>query len=109
MRVKLQTSAVAAAARAGVRHITYTSAINPHPSPLPFIREHGATEDAIKASGVLYAFLRNSFYTEVLLRALALRPLPPANCAPPRGWRRWLCRTRGVCAHRGGSVGDARP
>lgn len=68
IRVQLHKNAVNAAARAGVGHITYTSAVNPHTSPLAFIREHGATEDAIQASGLPYAFLRNSFYSEVLLR-----------------------------------------
>jgi NAD(P)H dehydrogenase (quinone) len=67
LRVQLQTSVVAAAARAGVRHITYTSAINPHTAPVAFLREHGATERAIEASGLPYTFLRNNFYAEVLL------------------------------------------
>lgn len=65
--MQLHKNALAAAARAGVGHITYTSAVNPHTSPLAFIRDHAATEDAIQASGLPYTFLRNNFYTEVLL------------------------------------------
>ena len=69
IRVQLHKNAVDAAARAGVRHVTYTSAVDPHSSPLAFIREHAETEDAIQASGLPYAFLRNNFYAEVLLRS----------------------------------------
>jgi NAD(P)H dehydrogenase (quinone) len=67
-RVELHKNAIGAAQRAGVGHITYTSAINPSTSPLAFIREHGATEEAIQASGLPYTFLRNNLYTEILLR-----------------------------------------
>jgi NAD(P)H dehydrogenase (quinone) len=90
IRVQLHKNAVDAAARAAVRHITYTSAINPHTSPLAFLREHGATEDAIQASGLPYAFLRNNFYTEVLLRngpqAIATGELRAAAGDGAVGW-----------------------
>jgi NAD(P)H dehydrogenase (quinone) len=90
IRVQMHKNAVNAAARAGVGHITYTSAVNPHTSPLAFIREHAATEDAIQASGLPYTFLRNSFYAEVLLRngpqAIATGELRAAAADGAVGW-----------------------
>ena len=73
-RVKLQTDAVAAAKAAGVRHIVYTSLPDPEPgNVIPMAADHYATEQAIKASGIGYTILRNSWYTENLLGSL-----PPA-------------------------------
>jgi NAD(P)H dehydrogenase (quinone) len=70
-RIKLQTNAVAAAQAAGVKRIVYTSL--PHPEPgnvIPMALDHYATEQAIKATGIDYAILRNSWYAEGLLGAL---------------------------------------
>lgn len=74
LRIKLHTNAVAAAKAAGVKRIVYTSM--PHPEPgniIPMALDHYATEQAIKATGIEYTILRNSWYTENLLQAL-----PPA-------------------------------
>lgn len=71
VRIKLQTDAVAAAKAAGVKRIVYTSL--PHPEPgsiIPMAADHYATEQAIKATGIAYTLLRNSWYTENLLRSL---------------------------------------
>ncbi|MFD3164332.1 NmrA family NAD(P)-binding protein [Herpetosiphon sp. NSE202] len=65
-RVRLQTGAVKAIADAGVKHIVYTSATNPAAAPMEFVREHAATEEAIKASSLSYSFLRNNFYFETI-------------------------------------------
>jgi NAD(P)H dehydrogenase (quinone) len=64
VRVVQQANAVAAAAAAGVRHIIYTSAPNADTSPLGLAAVHKATEDAIKATGIPYTFLRNGMYHE---------------------------------------------
>jgi NAD(P)H dehydrogenase (quinone) len=73
-RQKLQTSAVAAAKAAGVKHIVYTSLPHPEPGNAALLAaDHHLTEEAIKATGIEYTFLRNSWYTENLLGAL-----PPA-------------------------------
>jgi NAD(P)H dehydrogenase (quinone) len=64
VRVKLQTDAVAAAAKAGVQHIIYTSAPNADTSPLSLASVHKATEEAIVATGIPYTFLRNGMYHE---------------------------------------------
>jgi NAD(P)H dehydrogenase (quinone) len=71
VRIKLQTDAVAAAKAAGVKRIVYTSL--PHPEPgsiIPMAADHYATEQAIKATGLDYTLLRNSWYAENLLGAL---------------------------------------
>ncbi|MET0233323.1 MAG: SDR family oxidoreductase [Kibdelosporangium sp.] len=63
-RIKIQADAVAAAQRAGVRHIIYTSAPEAATSPLILARVHKATEEAIQATGIPYTFLRNGMYHE---------------------------------------------
>ncbi|MDC9822200.1 SDR family oxidoreductase [Devosia sp. ZB163] len=70
-RIRLHTDAVAAARAAGVKRILYTSL--PHPEPgsiIPMAADHYATEQAIKATGIDYTILRNSWYTEGLLGSL---------------------------------------
>jgi NAD(P)H dehydrogenase (quinone) len=70
-RAALHANAVAAAKAAGVRHIVYTSMLNPEPgSPITFAPEHHATEEAIRDSGIAYTVLRMSWYAENLLNAL---------------------------------------
>lgn len=74
VRIKLHANAVAAAKAAGVKRIVYTSM--PHPEPgniIPMALDHYATEQAVKATGIEYTILRNSWYTENLLQVL-----PPA-------------------------------
>jgi len=71
VRIKLQTDAVGAAKAAGVKRIVYTSM--PYPEPgniIPMAADHGATETAIKTTGIDYTILRNSWYTENLLGSL---------------------------------------
>lgn len=55
---------ITAAQRAGVRHLVYTSILNADTSPLGLANEHLATENAIKAAGLPYTFLRNGWYLE---------------------------------------------
>lgn len=70
-RLALQTSAVAAAKAAGVKHIVYTSMPAPEPSsPVLFAPEHFGTEEAIKANGIGYTILRMNWYAENLLSSL---------------------------------------
>jgi NAD(P)H dehydrogenase (quinone) len=71
VRQKLQTTAVAAAKRAGVKHIVYTSLTNPGPeSAVLLAPDHHITEEAIKATGIPFTFLRNAVYMDMLLQAL---------------------------------------
>ncbi|MBT9370968.1 SDR family oxidoreductase [Rhizobium sp. CSW-27] len=63
-RLEQHKAAVAAAVKAGVKHIVYTSMPNPDKSLISFAPDHLGTEEAIKASGLRYTILRNSWYTE---------------------------------------------
>ena len=58
---------VAAAAAAGVRHVVYTS-FQGAAADCTFTlgRDHFATEEAIRASGMDFTFLRDSFYADFL-------------------------------------------
>ncbi|SDO49176.1 SDR family oxidoreductase [Alkalicoccus daliensis] len=64
VRIKQHTNAVAAAKRAGVSFIAYTSIANAQESTNNMAPPHKATEQAIKESGIPYAFLRNNWYLE---------------------------------------------
>jgi NAD(P)H dehydrogenase (quinone) len=63
-RVAQHKNVIAAAKAAGVKRIVYTSLLRTDASPLNIAGEHAATEEALKASGVPYAILRNGWYTE---------------------------------------------
>ncbi|MEM5525864.1 SDR family oxidoreductase [Enterobacter hormaechei] len=62
-----------AAKAAGVKFIAYTSLLHADRSPLGLHVEHVETENALAASGVPYALLRNGWYTENYLASA-----PPA-------------------------------
>jgi NAD(P)H dehydrogenase (quinone) len=64
IRDKQHVDAIAAAARAGVGHILYTSALRAAESSSPLAASHAPTEDAVRASGLPFTVLRNSWYTE---------------------------------------------
>jgi NAD(P)H dehydrogenase (quinone) len=63
-RVRQHRSVIDAAKRAGVKLLAYTSVLHADRSPLRLAAEHKETEAIIGASGIPYAFLRNSWYTE---------------------------------------------
>ncbi len=63
-RIRQHTNAVAAAARAKVGFIAYTSLGNASKSPLLLAPPHRATEEAIIKTGIPYSFLRNNWYLE---------------------------------------------
>lgn len=69
-RVPQHKNAIDAAKRGGVKHIVYTSLINPENSPAIFAPEHVITEKMIKDSGIPYTVLRNNIYTDMLLLKL---------------------------------------
>ncbi|MCF3640549.1 SDR family oxidoreductase [Rhizobium sp. TRM95111] len=69
-RLAQHKAAVAAAQRAGVKHILYTSMPQPDDSLVTFAGDHLGTEEAIKASGIPYTILRNAWYAENLFLAL---------------------------------------
>ncbi|MFT8317575.1 MAG: SDR family oxidoreductase [Sporolactobacillus sp.] len=63
-RIRQHKSAVAAAKRAGVHFIAYTSAANAEKSTLSLAPVHRATEEVIRQTGIPYSFLRNNWYIE---------------------------------------------
>lgn len=70
-RLRQHRTAVAAAVKAGIKHIAYTSMPLPEPgNPVLFAPDHYGTEQAIKATGLPYTIFRNSWYTENLMRSL---------------------------------------
>ena len=70
LRIRQLAAAVDAAKRAGVKHILYTSMLNPEGSFIPFAPDHLQTEQAIEKSGLDFTILRVSWYAENLLGSL---------------------------------------
>jgi NAD(P)H dehydrogenase (quinone) len=69
-RVEQHKNAIEAAKKAGVKHIVYTSLVNPEGSPAVFAPEHVVTEKMLKDSGIPSTILRNNIYTDMLLMKL---------------------------------------
>ncbi len=69
-RLPQHTNVVDAAKAAGVKFIAYTSLLKATESKIGLAPEHVGTEAAIKASGLDYTLLRNSWYSENFLMAL---------------------------------------
>ena len=63
-RAKQHRSVIDAAKRAGMKLLAYTSVLRADTSPLGLAVEHKETEASIRASGIPFALLRNSWYTE---------------------------------------------
>lgn len=63
-RIRQHGNAVAAAERAGVKFIAYTSIANAKESKNVLAPTHKATEEAILKTGIPYSFLRNNWYLE---------------------------------------------
>jgi NAD(P)H dehydrogenase (quinone) len=55
---------IAAAKKAGVKHILYTSVLNADRSPMELAADHRSTEAALRESGVPFTLLRNGWYFE---------------------------------------------
>jgi NAD(P)H dehydrogenase (quinone) len=63
-RVAQHRAVIAAAAKAGVKLIAYTSILNAPNSPLGLAAEHKETENMLKLSGIDHVLLRNGWYSE---------------------------------------------
>jgi len=70
LRQTQHKTAIAAAAKAGVKHVVYTSMPNPDQSRVTFAPDHLASEQAVKASGLAYTILRNAWYMDNYLMSL---------------------------------------
>src|SRR5918997_1273665 len=57
-RVQHQRDAIDAAVAAGIRHVAYTSIVNPEPgsNPAAAVPDHRATEDELRESGLEWTF-----------------------------------------------------
>lgn len=69
-RIGQHKAAIEAAKKARVKHIVYTSLINPENSPAIFAPEHVVTEKMLKDIGIGHTILRNNIYTDMLLMKL---------------------------------------
>jgi NAD(P)H dehydrogenase (quinone) len=63
-RMEQHRAVVKAAKKAGVRLLVYTSILHAETSGLLLAKEHLATEELIRGSGIPFVFLRNGWYTE---------------------------------------------
>lgn len=63
-RAPQHANVIAAAKKAGVKRIIYTSLLHADRSPLNLAAEHNQTEADLKASGMAHTLLRNGWYTE---------------------------------------------
>jgi NAD(P)H dehydrogenase (quinone) len=64
-RVRQHGAVIDAARQAGVALLAYTSIANAGTATMRLAEEHQATEAAVRASGIPYALLRNSWYLDV--------------------------------------------
>ncbi len=69
-RLVQHTAAVAAAIKAKVKHITYTSMPAPDDSLVTFAPDHLGTENAIKDSGIPYTIVRDAWYHDNYLHSM---------------------------------------
>lgn len=70
-RLAQHRAAIAAAEKAGVQHLVYTSMPEPEGSPIPFAVDHQGTEAAMAASTLPgWTVLRNNWYFENLYMSL---------------------------------------
>lgn len=63
-RAAQHANVIAAAAKAGVGLLAYTSILHADTSPLPLAQEHKQTEAMLAESGLPYVLLRNGWYSE---------------------------------------------
>ena len=89
-RIRQHKTAVQAAQGAGVGFIAYTSIANAGSNPLGLAEVHRATEAAIRATGIPFAFLRNNWYLEnetgFIQTALAGAPIVTSAGQGKVGW-----------------------
>jgi NAD(P)H dehydrogenase (quinone) len=77
-RIPQHRNAIDAAVAAGVRHIVYTSSVGVGTaSPALVVKEHSATEDMLRASGLQWTALRDNQYADAMAEVAA--PLAIAN------------------------------
>ena len=71
VRIQQHANAIAKAKEHGVSHVFYTSVTDADTSTLAVAEVHKAAEEAIRATGLTFTFLRNGMYHENYLDSLA--------------------------------------
>lgn len=70
-RLNQHRNAAKAAEQAGVKHVVYTSIVNPGPDSPVFVGpDHRGTEEALAATKMGWTVLRENIYTDMLLMSL---------------------------------------
>jgi NAD(P)H dehydrogenase (quinone) len=70
-RLAQHLTALRAMAQAGIKHVVYTSFVNPHPGTKVLISgDHRETEAALAKSSLDFTILRNNVYTDMMLMSL---------------------------------------
>ncbi|WP_049733567.1 SDR family oxidoreductase [Rhizobium ecuadorense] len=69
-RLAQHQAAVAAAVKAGVKHIAYTSMPSPDDSLVTFAPDHLGSENAIKASGIAHTIIRDAWYHDNYMHSM---------------------------------------
>jgi NAD(P)H dehydrogenase (quinone) len=89
-RARQHARAVRAVAAAGVKHVVYTSIINPVGSKIMISKDHADTEAELAKSGVAFTVLRNNVYSDYqfmgLQRAFASGKLVDARASGKVGF-----------------------
>lgn len=84
-RIRQHRTAVDAARAAGVKHLIYTSVIDPRvDSAFTYSAIHLDTENYIRQSGITFTILRNSFYADLLMAGVP-HALETGDYAAPAG------------------------
>jgi NAD(P)H dehydrogenase (quinone) len=97
-RAAQHSAAIGAARRAGIKHIVYTSWINAiSDNPAAVTRDHIATEETLRKSGVPYTILRNQRYADGLL-AEAAQAIATGQIVTNAGRGKWAPVVRKDCA-----------
>jgi NAD(P)H dehydrogenase (quinone) len=86
-RTQQHANAIAAATRAGITRIVYTSAPHADTSTLILAPEHKATEQALRDSGITFTILRNNWYTENYVSAMTQAAATGTHADSTRGGR----------------------
>jgi NAD(P)H dehydrogenase (quinone) len=98
VRLEQQRAAIAAAARAGVGRILYTSVPNPVASnPAFVVPDHAGTEAALRESGMQWIALRNNLYAHMQLPGIQ-RAAATGRFVSSQGEGRAAYVTREDCA-----------
>jgi NAD(P)H dehydrogenase (quinone) len=76
-RLREHRNVIDAAKQAGVRHLIYTSVVNPSPkSSFGASPSHFATEEYLRASGLTYTIFRNTLYLDIVPMLVGEGTLP---------------------------------